>query len=143
MKFSYTFPTLLFLVSLTSCSTQNNSISARQYSKNYESAFVEGFKTLSFCKCLDYGNSGKLNLSAEDASCRYPDYLYGEANIIDSLALAESRRIALDAAGRGKGQVAEGMEGKRIIGQCLEFYSGKELEAFAKSRYEADRKVRK
>jgi hypothetical protein len=133
---------VILLLSINSCSTQHKSVSARQYKKNFGSAFVERFKTLSFCRCVEYGNNSARSLQAEDASCRYPDYLYGVAGVIDSLGLIESKKIKADSTDRS-GRVAEGMEGRRVIGKCLEFYKGKELDAIARSRYRANRKAAK
>lgn len=70
----------------------------------------------------------------EDASCRYPDFLYGEQVYIDSLARLESARIVQDAASRA-GRVAEGMEGKKVVATCLQFYQSKALSEFAHARY--------
>ncbi|MCX2742110.1 hypothetical protein [Pontibacter anaerobius] len=81
------FAALILSLAVNSCGTQNKS---KQYDKRYEDAFSESFKTLSFCKCLEYGYSKKIDLPSEDASCRYPDYLYGEGSLIDSLARLES-----------------------------------------------------
>lgn len=121
------------------CSTKYKSGHDRVYSKNLQSAFLEDYKTLSLCKCLEYGHNQKLNLREEDVSCAFPDYMYSEINTIDSLARNERSRILADSAAR-IGRVAEGMEGKRVMEICLDLYKSTELEALAKSRLKALKK---
>lgn len=133
---------LLFFVVFTllpACSRKLGSISNGKYPKAYKEAFIDGFKTLTFCKCVQYGNPKMDDLAKEDVSCRVPDYLFMEMNVIDSLAKAEIIKLQLDSFNRA-GRVAEGMDGKRTIIHCLEQYQSKKLNSFAKNRFHKEGK---
>ncbi|WP_144266373.1 hypothetical protein [Pontibacter ummariensis] len=103
-----------------------------------EDAFVEDFKTSSFCKCVESGS----NQTLDDVSCRYPDYLYSEAQTISNLAKLEGDKIRIDSI-RRVGRVAEGMEGKRAIEMCLKFYKSRELDSVARARFKLSEKAMK
>ncbi|GHA61239.1 hypothetical protein GCM10007389_12060 [Pontibacter akesuensis] len=103
----------------------------RRYTQNLKDAFVNDFKTISFCECLKAGNDYK---TSEDVSCRYPDYLYTEGDVIKNLIQVEQGKITRDSIDR-IGRVAEGMEGKRVVEICMEFYQSKALDSVARSRF--------
>ncbi|MBC5775663.1 hypothetical protein H8S95_16415 [Pontibacter sp. KCTC 32443] len=107
------------------------------YSKNLKSAFVDGFKTLSLCRCLEYAHERELELWDEDVDCRTPDYLYAQSKIIDSLVRIEAEKIQQAEATRNYPR-AEGMEGKKITSSCLAFYNSKALDKIVKQRLKAD-----
>lgn len=61
-------------------------------------------------------------------------------DIIDSLAKIEAVRIKQDPVA-SVGMVAEGMEGKKIIYNCMQFMNGKELNRIARSRFRSEVKT--
>ncbi|WP_181308982.1 hypothetical protein [Rufibacter sp. XAAS-G3-1] len=142
MKFNYSLAVIIITTLLASCRAKYGGWEGNKYSKSSKTAFIESFKTLAFCNCVEYGNNKQLNLQSKDASCRYPDYLYGEGKIIDSIAKSASNKIRLDSIDRD-GRVAEGMDGKRIMDICLELYNSKELDATAKLRFKKDEQTMK
>ncbi|AKD04855.1 hypothetical protein PKOR_19305 [Pontibacter korlensis] len=129
---------LLFVVALIGCTSNFKLGERKMLQENYKNSFIEGFKTLSFCRCIKYGYDNKYDLVTEDASCRFPDYLYSEVALIDILAKVERDKILLDSASR-VGRVAEGMEGKRVMDICLKFYNSSLLDSVAISRYQKDK----
>ena len=142
MRLSAVLSNVVFMTALVSCNLKYGSVKEKVYEKNLRSAFIEDFKTVSFCRCLEYGNNYRLNLKNDDLSCAFPDYLYSEIAFIDSLASIEKSRIKADSVAR-IGKVAEGMEGKRVVDICLEFYQNKQLDALAKARYKIIEKQNK
>ncbi|GAA4314237.1 hypothetical protein [Nibribacter koreensis] len=122
---------LLFCSLLSALSCKNGGQSKSGLGK---ADFIDSFKTNSFCRCVELGNNKQLKLSEGDVSCRPPDWLYAEGDVIDSLVLAEVQKIKRDSLNRAQYSVAEGMEGKLVISHCLAFYKSKALEAVARKR---------
>ena len=104
--------------------------------------FIEEFKTLSFCRCIENGSNRKFNLAAEDVSCRLPDFMYSHYAVIDSLGKIEAIKIKQDSVSR-IGRVAEGMDGKVILFHCIRSMNSKALRKIAKARYLWDVKILK
>lgn len=129
---------IILLLSFNSCIPKHINVLSQQIQKNYNSAFIEGFKTLSLCSCLEYAYDRELKLWEEDVDCRVPDYLYTQKKVIDSLARKEAGKIIQAEAARNY-QRAEGMEGKRIISTCIAFYNSTELDKIARAQLKADK----
>ena len=136
MKANQLLIVVLVLLSLPGCKTGYKTDN-KSYSENLESSFVDGFRTLSLCRCLEYAHERDLKLWEEDVDCRTPDYLYAQSEIIESLARKEAEKIRQTESTRNYTR-AEGMEGKNIISSCLAFYNSKELDKIIKERLNAD-----
>ena len=130
---------IVIMTLIPACRNKYGVVSNGRYSKAYKGAFIHEFKTLTFCRCVENGNSKIDRLSDEDASCRVPDYMIMQMDVIDSIARIEVNKVKLDSVNRA-GQVAEGMDGKRIIDHCLELYQSKHLEKYAIARFRQDEK---
>jgi hypothetical protein len=136
MRAGYLFIVTLIALSVTGCKTGYKTDN-KNYSKNLENAFVDDFKTLSLCRCLEYAHEKELKLRDEDVDCRTPDYLYAQSGKIDSMARKEAKKIR-QAEDTREYPRAEGMEGKKITTSCVAFYNSKELDAIVRKQLKAD-----
>ncbi|WP_157600510.1 hypothetical protein [Rufibacter sp. DG15C] len=129
MKYQKLLLSVWFIVLMFSCRT-----AGKPGARLSRAEFIDSFKTISFCRCVELANNKKLDLADDDVSCRPPDWLYSEGDAIDSLVLREVKKIRLDSLDRAQYQVAEGMDGKHVISSCLTFYNSQALETSARRR---------
>lgn len=84
--------------------------------------------------------NNKYNLAEQDVSCRVPDFLNNQFSVIDSLGKQEAIKIKQDSVNR-IGIVAEGMEGKVIFSNCLNFMNSNALKKIAIAQFKSELKT--
>ena len=128
---------LLFMISIigSQCSNTHKSTSQR---KMYKSIYVDQFKLTYFRQMLikGYNNSKAVREIIDFDQSGFTEIILttDDYKLIDSLTNADNQKLKLDSIAR-IGRVAEGAEGKHILGLILEKLENKWLDSLAKARY--------
>lgn len=128
---------LLFLLSflLVQCATAPRAASEQ---KQFRQVYIDQFKLTYFRKVLSAGfnhsEAVKELIRFDRSGFTEPVLSVYDYRLIDSLVYLDNQYMAQDSAG-SMGRVAEGAEGKHVLGYILNKLESKWLDSLAQSRY--------
>lgn len=126
---------VLFPLLLAQCATAPKAASER---KQFRKVYIDQFKLAYFRKLLSAGfnhsEAVKELIRFDRSGFTEPVLSVSDYRLIDSLVYLENQYMAQDSAG-SIGRVAEGAEGKHVLGYILNRLESKWLDSLAQSRY--------
>ena len=134
------FTTVLSLVTIVilffaSCKTSKDSAS---YRKMYKEIYIDQFKLTYVRKLLikSYNNSTDIQniINLDRSGFTEPILTIDDYRLIDSLTKVDNNKLTMDST-NSIGRVAEGAEGKHILGYVIGKIQSKWLDSLANKRY--------
>ncbi len=134
------FTTVLSLVTIVilffaSCKTSKGSAS---YRKMYKEIYIDQFKLTYVRKLLikSYNNSTDIQniINLDRSGFTEPILTIDDYRLIDSLTKVDNNKLTMDST-NSIGRVAEGAEGKHILGYVIGKIQSKWLDSLANKRY--------
>lgn len=119
----------------SNCKTSGNSAS---HKKVFKQIYVDQFKLTYFRSLLlkSYNNSEDIKniINLDKSGFTEPILTIADYRLIDSLTTADNIQLTVDST-TSIGRVAEGAEGKHILGYVLKKLESKRLDSVARKRY--------
>ena len=132
----YFFVLLASIIGLDCKSTQNSTSQRAMY----KSIYIDQFKLTYFRQMLikGYNNSKAVQeiIKLDHSGFSEPVLTMDDYKLIDSLTIVENQKMQLDSASN-IGRVAEGAEGKHLLGFILDKINSKWLDSLATKRYKS------
>ena len=126
---------LLTIALFTNCKTLHNSTSNRKMNKE---VYIDQFKLTYFRELLlkSYNNSKDIQniIELDRSGFTEPILTFEDYKIIDSITTNDNIKLTADSTNR-IGRVAEGSEGKHILGYAINKIKSKWLDSLANKRY--------